>query len=270
MDDSAFRQLLTFFNLSWTGYRKVRRGVKKRINRHMAEIGVADFTAYHRQLTTHKESYNECRRRLAVPISRFFRDRQVWRDLENHHLPALAVRFPGPIRVWSAGCAGGEEVYTLKIIWDRLRPPARLEIIATDLNPQCLARAQQGIYPMSSLKEVTEDDRRRCFSPTANGRRFRIRHGLRGDIQWIGQDLLSEIPGGCFHIILLRNNLLTYHQEATRRQILAKILDVLVPGGLLVVGCHEKIPHGFPQLVPWEGNPLLYTRTWGEISRSTK
>ncbi len=89
MDDQQFRQLLNLFGFSWKGYRKVRKGVKKRINRHMKELGCRNMAAYLAELEKEDEARQHCELLLTVSISRFFRDREFWRTLEKKLLPEL-------------------------------------------------------------------------------------------------------------------------------------------------------------------------------------
>lgn len=93
MDDAAFRQLLDYLNLSWEGYRKVRKGVKKRIRRHMRTLGCGTLPAYFRILDREPALRQDCDRLMTVSISRFFRDRELWRALRERLLPNLARRF---------------------------------------------------------------------------------------------------------------------------------------------------------------------------------
>ena len=117
MDDDQFRQLLDSFDFSWSGYRKVRKGVKKRVSRHMQDLKCQNMDTYLDLLNQKTELRQECERRMTVSISRFFRDRQLWHNLADDLLPHLIEREKNTLRVWSAGCARGEEVYSFKIVW---------------------------------------------------------------------------------------------------------------------------------------------------------
>ena len=121
MDDRQFRELLHRFELSWDGYRKVRKGVKKRIRRHMQQLKCQNVRDYFVALEKDKEQRRQCERLMTVSISRFFRDRGLWLMLENEVLPCIIDNNKALVKVWSAGSACGEEVYSFKILWDRLR-----------------------------------------------------------------------------------------------------------------------------------------------------
>ena len=138
MEDQQFRQLLDYFGLSWRGYRRVRKGVKKRISRHMSDLGCHNMATYLIELATNEDARQICERLMTVSISRFFRDKKLWEILQNKIIPQLIERPQEKINVWVAGCASGEEVYSLRIIWEDLRPTyphlPNMEILATDLN----------------------------------------------------------------------------------------------------------------------------------------
>jgi len=246
MEDQQFRILLQYLGLSWAGYRKVRKGVKKRIRRHMKQLGCRKMEAYLGKLETDREARQECNQLMTVSISRFFRDRGLWQTLQHQILPDLLKNQNATFKVWSAGCASGEEVYSFKIIWDRLKMHVtnlpKLEITATDMNPLYLDRARTGIYSSSSLKEVQREIRFAYFEPRSSGTRYAVKSSLKSDIIWKLHHLLSDPPGSHYHIIFLRNNILTYHQDHLKKPAFRKVIDRLRPAGYLIIGSHEDLP----------------------------
>jgi chemotaxis protein methyltransferase CheR len=242
LSDEAFGQLLTYYDRPWSGYRKVRKGVKKRIRRRMEEVGCPNVEAYLELITASPVEKRICERLLLVTISRFFRDRQLWHHLGESLLPHLIEAFNAPVCLWSAGCACGEEAYSLAILWAQLPAAPRLELLATDMQPECLNRAKAGIYPRSSLKALSGDLRERHFRVRKGGRQFCIQPKSLPPIQWQVHNLFEPPPPGSFHLILLRNNLLTYHRGARLATALERIAAVMVPDGYLIVGTHEHLP----------------------------
>ena len=239
--------------MRWKGFRKVRRQVCRRIRRRMAELGVEGEPGYQAYLEANPDEWRELRRLCRVTISRFRRDQGVWRALEEEVIPELA-RLPSPsgsshaappaLRAWSAGCASGEEPYTLSLLWAlRLQhdlPHRTLEILATDVDPTVLERARAGVYDESSLQELSRDWVEAGF--TREGERYRIRPPIQEPVEFGQADLLEEIPPGPFHLILCRNLLLTYFDEPTAARGLERMLASLAKGGALVVGSHEEPP----------------------------
>jgi chemotaxis protein methyltransferase CheR len=246
MDDRQFKKILQYFGLSWGGYRRVRKGVKKRIRRHMHLLGCHDISGYLRELDRSYKVRHECELLMTVSISRFFRDRKLWHVLETEILPGFIEKRVEKIHVWSAGCASGEEVYTLKILWDGLKASAsrfpKVEITATDMNPAYLERAKAGVYTSSSLKAVPEVFRSVYFMAQAGTRLYTIRTSMKSGVIWQVGHLLFDEPDSQFDLIFLRNNLLTYYLDEFKKPALGKVISHLFKGGLLIIGSHEKLP----------------------------
>ena len=271
MDDQQFRQLLNRFGLSWDGYRKVRKGVKKRIRRHMQRLGYRTVREYLIALDSSRELRKECKLLMTVSISRFFRDHLLWETIEGEILPDIIKEGMEEIRIWSAGCACGEEVYCFMILWNRLqsgfeRLPA-LKMLATEINPVYLDKARAGIYSWSSLKEVPEEVRSMYFESRSKGRLYKVSPSLKEGVAWKVHDLLFDPPGTDFHLIFLRNNLLTYYQDELKRPAFRKVIESLVRGGFLIIGAHEKLPAGTWSLVPSSRHPHGFFRVFYDRQR---
>ena len=264
MDDVQFSKLLDYLGYSWAGYRKVRKGVKKRIRRHMRRLGCLDITAYLNMLEVQPGSREECELLMTVPISRFFRDRQLWLMLESRWLPDIIAGDLCKVVVWSAGCACGEEVYSFNIIWQQLKyrfgslPP--LEILATDRHPERIDRARRGIYSCSSLREVESDLRSGFFNRIRGSKQFAVKEELKSNIHWEIRDLMADPPGSTFDIIFLRNNILTYCRQKDQISAITSISNCLAPGGLFIIGSHEVLPIEANELAPLAECPYVYKK----------
>ena len=262
MDNDQFKILLDWWNFSWTGYRKVRKGVKKRISRHMQELNCSRMDGYLALLETRSVVREECEKRMTVSISRFLRDKKLWLGLEHEILPDLIKKEKEIIKVWSGGCARGEEVYSFKIIWDRLKATYNslplLEITATDMNPEYLEMARSGIYSVSSLKELPESVRDIYFAKKKGKQRFAVKPSLKTHITWQLKHLFDGPPDFGFDIIFLRNNLLTYYRDALKKEVLKKVLTGLKTNGWVIIGSHEKIPSDGPELIRHREIPWAY------------
>jgi chemotaxis protein methyltransferase CheR len=268
MRESEFTALLDRFALAPEGYRKVRKGVQKRIVRHMQGLRCSSMKAYLERLDTDGAAEKEARRLMDVSISRFFRDGPLWRILEEEILPSLIADHSGGLRVWSAGCALGQEAYSFRILWAVLAektgamPP--LDLRATDVNPAYLERAIEGIYPAGALARVPAEARARFFRPAGRAS-FRVADELREGIRWQVHDLTVDAPPERdFHILFLRNNLLTYYRDEIVKAALPAIADCLVPGGYLVIGRKEQLPDSLKGFHPLRSVSCLY-RTQGPM-----
>jgi len=249
MDDHDFRQLLNRFHLSWEGYRKVRKGLKKRLHRHMQQTGCPHFRQYLQVIDENPEVEHQCQLLLTVSISRFFRDRRLWEVLETDIVPGVLAGNVEEVRAWSAGCALGQEVYTFKLLWQKTeRATGRgphLRLWATDMNPDYLRRAQAGVYTRSSLKEVPAVFLNTYFKPLRGKKSFSIDDALKEDVIWETWDLLSPPPATGFQLVFLRNNLLTYYKPELKVPAFATIAESITKGGYLMIGSHERIPSAF-------------------------
>ncbi len=269
MDEIDFRLILERFDLSPKGYRRVRKGVQKRIVRHMAVLGCPTAADYLKWLDGDAKLYNEARRHMDVSISRFFRDGPLWRTLEEEIVPSLITEHPGGLRVWSAGCALGQEVYSVAMLRAVLSgkrdamPP--LELWATDVNPDYLDRAIEGIYPAGALARVPEEARARFFQRVGEAS-FRVVDRLREGIRWRIHDLTADAPPARdFHVIFLRNNLLTYYREEIVEAAMPAIVESLVPGGALVIGRKERLPDFLKGFTPHAAVACLYKEQGSRI-----
>jgi len=151
----------------------------------------------------------------------------------------------------------------MKILWDTIgqgEPMPDLDVWATDLNPDYLGRAQAGIYPRSSLKEVPEALMPVFFRPVQKRQSYAIAEAMKKGIVWGVHNLLSDPPLGPFQLIFLRNSLLTYYKQTLREPAFQKVVDSLAQGGFLIIGAHEKIPSGVRGLFTFGSHPWIFQK----------
>jgi len=264
MDDLQFRQLLDYFCYSWDGYRRVRKGVKKRISRHMQQLGCRSVDEYFHILEMDEGVRKQCECLMTVSVSRFFRDRMLWKIIEDHIVPEILSENKEKVKFWAAGCTCGEEAYSFKILWESLEGSfdcmPELEIWATDINPAYIRRAQDGIYPLSSLKEVPQEFKGIYF--TLNGKEglYRISQYLKKGIVWKVHNLSFELGEFDFQIIFLRNSILTYYQDKLKQSAFQKVIGSLAQDGFLIIGSHEKLPAESKALLPFSGQPYIFKK----------
>ena len=252
--------------LRWQGFRKVRRQVIRRLKRRLRELGLQDLSAYTAYIERYPEEWVVLDACCWITVSRFYRDPDVFDVLRNNVLPSLAqvvsVEQQRELRCWSVGCASGEEVYTLKMIWERCLssqfPELRLRIMATDADPHMLERARRGWYTLGSLKTLPSQWRTWGFDRCCGG--YVVRQALREGISFVEQDIRTNHPEGQFHLILCRNLVFTYFVEPVQREVLEQITEHLVPGGILVVGKHESLPPRTRQVGAYDEPHGLYQR----------
>jgi len=261
----AFLQwALPQLDLRWSGFRKVRHQVCKRIGRRLRALGLPDLAAYRARLTEDRAEWAALDSFCRIPISRFWRDRGVFDHLAGVILPELAAaaaRKGRPLRVWSAGCASGEEPYSLAIAF-ALGPAgksgASLAILATDSEEILLDRARRGIYGPGSLKDLPEPMRAAAFE--AEGALYRLRPGFRTAVTFRREDIRVRMPQGPFDLVAWRNLVFTYFAPPLQRRMAGRLASRVRQGGVLVVGAHEKLPRDCVGFAPEPGAPGLYRR----------
>ena len=235
--------------MRWAGFRKVRKQVCKRIKRRMKTLGLPHFSAYRTWVEHHPSEWQLLDDMCRITISRFYRDWDVFDFLTNALLPQMAekaVRENRPLRCWSAGCASGEEPYTLALIGHFVLkekfPELDFQIVATDIDQRLLERARTGAYPHGSLKGLPEEWLAKAFSNKGN--EYQIHACFGSNIEWLQQDIRDTIPPGLFDLVLCRNLVATYFEARLQAAIFHQIKTALRPGGILVLGCHERLPQG--------------------------
>jgi len=245
--------------MRWPGFRKVRGQVCKRIARRLAALDLPSLTNYRSYLETHPEEWTTLTSLCRVTISRFYRDRGVFDHLGSVVLPRLAAGANSDARCWSAGCASGEEAYTMQILWQlRVEPSTvgkTMQVLGTDSDPVMLERARQASYPASALKDLPHDLVVEAFQ--RSGDQFVLDPRFTENVDFNEQDIREWMPQGPFDIILCRNLVFTYFEEGLQREILQKLFARLRVGGVLVTGVHESLPSNNLDLAPEA--PAIYT-----------
>jgi len=267
MDCIALLQwALPQLDLQWSGFRKVRRQVCKRLKRRITELQLDNFAAYRARLAVNPAEwiiFDQC---CHITISRFFRDKGLFETVRRRVLPEIAVRAKREqrdARIWSAGCASGEEPYSLKILWDLeiadLFPEVSVSIIATDIDNTMLARAREGCFKATSLRDFPPHLLGQAFDHV--GSLFCIRPRHRKAIEFLHQDLRLETPMSIFDLILCRYVAFTYFAPSLQNRILIQILDRLSPDGYLVIGAHERIAAVETPLLRLDDSPQIFRKS---------
>jgi chemotaxis protein methyltransferase CheR len=264
--DEFLAWALKRLHLCWAGFRKVRKQVHKRIGRRVSGLGLDGLATYRRFLDSHPEEWAVLDSLCRITISRFYRGRGAFRRLQREVLPELAacVRERGDrtLWCWSAGCASGEEPYSLRILWDlgpgRCFPDLALRVVATDTDPVLLKRAREATYPPSSLREVPSRWKAEAFFQ--RGGRFLLKPGFTEGIEVRAQDIRSEVPRERFDLVLCRNLVFTYFAEGLQAEVLGNIVNRLRPGGFLLLGEHEALPRSREGLLPQPGPGGFYRK----------
>jgi chemotaxis protein methyltransferase CheR len=245
---ALLRWALPRLGLRWPGFRRVRRQVCKRIARRLKELGLADAAAYRAHLEREPAEWPRLDVFCRITVSRFYRDRAVFDHLGAAVLPRLAgaaaARGDPVLRCWSAGCASGEEPYSLALLW-RFRvapafPGLAMTVVATDVDTTLLGRAARACYPRGTLRELPPEWAKQAFE-RENGQ-YCLRPAFRQGVRFRCQDIRAMQPMGPFDLVLCRNLVLTYFETSEQRPALAAVAARMRPGAALVVGRGEALP----------------------------
>jgi chemotaxis protein methyltransferase CheR len=279
VNDAELTQLLQQcapqLGLRYHGFSNVRGQVLKRIARRIRQLGLPDVAAYRARLLAEPAEWAVLEQLCVVTLSRFYRDRAVWQALERQVMPELAAaaRAAGEERLscWSAGCASGEEPYTLAIVWQLalapLHPGLQLRVLATDRHQPVLARAARARYQPGTLRELPREWRERAFSShTFAEHTFAEQTGelqllepFRSRVELRQAELGSWLPEQTFRLILCRNVVFTYFEQRRQVEVLRQLLSRLAPGGALLSAPRERVPQS-DQLEPWLPEHGIYRK----------
>ncbi|HEX8363253.1 MAG TPA: protein-glutamate O-methyltransferase CheR, partial [Longimicrobium sp.] len=217
--------------------------LRRRIAVRMRARGRRTFAEYGALLDTEPAEYDFLLDTLTINVTKFFRNIETWNAVEQQVVPQLFAG-RGPVRVWSAGSASGEEAYTASILlreWaernGKTAELSRLRITGTDIDRRSLETAERGIYPDLSLTETPEAVKARWFTQTPP---FRIHPDAQKGVSFERRDLISGEPQAEQSLIFCRYVVIYFDREIQER-LFKRFYDSLVPGGFLVLGKVETL-----------------------------
>lgn len=218
--------------------------LRRRLAVRMRARVQATFAEYAALLDRDPAEYDLLLDTLTINVTKFFRNAESWRAVEDLVLPAVFDGSPGVRRIWSAGSASGEEAYSASILlreWagrnGRTAELERVRIVGTDIDRRSLEAAARAEYPELSLSEMPAELRERWFSP---GPPFRLHPEARGGVSFHRRDLISEPPPPDQTLIFCRNVVIYFDREI-QEAVFQKMHDALLPGGFLVMGKVETL-----------------------------
>ena len=250
---------LPHLGLRWRRFKK--KNIERRVIRRLGELDLQSLSEYQSFVLESEEELRQLTGILTVTISRFWRNSSLFERLEKKWLPVLleAVSPEETVQIWSAGCASGEEPYSLLILWQEsfANSGRSLRLLASDSDGHCLKRARQARYPASSFREMPLQLREKYFANEKGT--FSLRHDLSQKIEWIEHNLIWDPPVMNNHLIFCRNLVYTYFADALQDEITRRFHQALVAGGFLVVGRKDRLPHGTEELFRLVEHPVYQT-----------
>jgi two-component system CheB/CheR fusion protein len=273
--DHQFEALLTYLKeargFDFTGYKQ--SSLMRRVNRRASQVHVADYGEYLDVLQVHPDEFTALFNTILINVTAFFRDPEAWEYLRSEILEPLVAGKPAgtSIRVWSAGCASGEEAYTLAMVLSEILGPdefrERVKIYATDVDEEQLNEARHATYDKRDIAPIPPELLERYFEPI--GTRYTFRKDLRRSLIFGRNDLVQDAPISRIDLLSCRNTLMYFNAE-TQARILSRFHFALAEDGALFLGKAEmllshsnmfvpldlkrrvfrKVPHGLTPSVP--------------------
>lgn len=244
--DGAFEALLRYLRdtrgFDFTGYK--RASLMRRVRHRMDQAGYETFEEYLDVLQASSDEFISLFNTILINVTAFFRDPEAWDFIRQEVIPQmLAERGPNdPIRVWSAGCASGQEAYTLAILLAEALGPdefrQRVKIYATDVDENALAEARAATYDRKAVEAIPQELLARYFEN--NNGRYVFRPDLRRVVIFGRNDLVKDAPISRVDLLVCRNTLMYLNAE-TQRNVLSRLHFALAPQGTLFLGHAEML-----------------------------
>jgi two-component system CheB/CheR fusion protein len=264
-EDRAFEELLSYLKtvrgFDFTDYK--RASLERRIDKRMGQVGVDDYAAYQDYLEVHPDEFASLFDTILINVTAFYRDPAAWAFMAEEAIPAIErVRGgKGQIRVWSAGCASGEEAYTTAMVFaEALGIEAveqRVKIYATDADEDALATARHGVYTAKELEGLPEELRTKYFDNV--GSKFAFKKGLRRSVIFGRHDLVQDAPISRLDLLISRNTLMYFNANLQRR-IIANYHFALLDHGFLMLGKAETLLTSTELFAPIDLRQRLFTK----------
>jgi len=239
--------------------------VHRRIERRMGIHQIGGIAAYASFLQQNPQEVDLLAKELLIGVTSFFREPAAWDQLRDEVIPSLIAALPdgGTLRAWSAGCSTGEEAYSLAIVFkealDRFKPRGRfvLQIFATDLDRDAIAKARQGLWPAAIAADVSAERLRRFFAPEGSG--YRVGQEIREMVTFASQNVIMDPPFTKLDILVCRN-LLIYLTPSVQKKLISLFHYTLNGRGFLFLGNSETIGTHTELFTPLGGRSRLYRR----------
>ncbi|MGQ4649356.1 CheR family methyltransferase [Lyngbya aestuarii] len=245
-ENRLFEALLDYLRSSrgfdFTGYK--RSSLQRRVCKRMQTKGMDNFGDYLDYLEVHPEEFICLLNTILINVTGFFRDTDAWEHLQSQTIPRILARksVEEPVRVWSAGCASGEEAYTLAIVLAEILGVEqfrnRVKIYATDVDEEALSTARHASYSDKHIQNIPQELLERYFDKI--GDRYVFRADLRRIVIFGRHDLVQDAPISRLDLLVCRNTLMYFNSE-TQSRILARFHFALSNTGALFLGKAEML-----------------------------
>ncbi len=236
--------------------------VGRRIERRMGLLHIDDIGEYARRVEADPQEAEDLYKDLLIGVTRFFRDSDAFKIVEDTILPDLIDRAlsTNTIRIWVAGCASGEEVYSIAMMLHEQLPSSseiEVKIFATDIHQGSLDTAARGIYPEDAVKELSDDRRERYFQKNKLG--WQVSPALRDMVVFASHNVFSDAPFTQLDLVSCRN-LLIYLNPQAQKKALSLFHFALKSGGYLFLGPSETPGEIDDEFTTVDGRRRIYRK----------
>ncbi|MDD4978745.1 MAG: chemotaxis protein CheB [Gallionella sp.] len=240
--------------------------VFRRIERRLAIHHIARISDYMHFLQKNDQEIDLLFKELLIGVTQFFRDPPTWVYLQAQVLPKLLTAHTEGVnlRAWVAGCSTGEEAYTLAMVFSevlmqmKLRPEKyTLQIFATDLDPDAIEKARQGVYPANITADVSDAHLIRYFNKQEQG--YQITKAIREMVVFATQNIIMDPPFTKLDLLCCRN-LLIYLDADLQKRLIPLFHYSLRPGATLMLGSAETIGNYTELFSPIDSKARIYRR----------
>jgi chemotaxis protein methyltransferase CheR len=246
-DDASFRMLTdkVFRERGFGCANYKERCLRRRIAVRMRARGVHTYEAYARVLDRDALEYERLLDALTINVTRLFRNREVFTTLATRVVPELWARTSPRLHIWSAGCASGEEPYSLAALVHQHAVArgetgklGRIDILGTDVHGPSLEAAADGVYQEAAFEEVPTEVREAYFGPQPP---YRVSRELQRLVRFEPHDLLQDAPPGSGFALIACRNVMIYFDRASQERLFESFHAALAPDGFLVLGMVETL-----------------------------
>ena len=212
--------------------------MKRRIDTLISKNKIVGYENYVSVLKTDQTKFEEFVNYLTINVSEFYRNVDQWQLLDKDVFPELISRYGKNLKIWRAACSTGDEPYSLVMALSRHLPLNQIRIYATDLDKQVIEKAKLGLYGEKSVAGVPADLKKKFF--TKIGPSYQISDEVKSRVEFKEHNLLKDTYPTDFHLIVCRNVLIYFTEEA-KDEVFRKFQKSLKPGGYLFIGSTEQI-----------------------------
>lgn len=230
------KEILKITGVDLSSYKE--KQMKRRIDTLITKHKISGYDNFIQAMKTDTELFEEFLGYITINVSEFYRNPEQWEILDKEIFPSLISKFGTNLKVWSAACSTGDEPYSLVMALSKHIPLNQISVFATDLDKQILAKAKNGLYSEHSIAGVPDEFKRKYF--TQVGSSYKIDDAIKARVEFKQHNLLSDPYPSGYHLIVCRNVLIYFTEEA-KEEVFTKFYQSLQKGGVLFIGSTEQI-----------------------------